>query len=284
MQEIAAPCSIRWDIMINDNAEVSRFCTLIMAAGRKQIMNPSELYALSQVLYWDLRRIVEGRYRLFHDQKLYERLIADPNFTVEYSPHEQAKIEKRVDEEIRSGCREMGKREGRIRELKREESREFLNHMAAEESTKRVKVPGEYDVVSLLLFPDTTPEQIREVCKEATMTVKFSHGSSEAQDLEVPAWPISPGSILPDYLSRHAEKFTQAKRHPKFPRGNISRRPTTLWKQLWFLSRALAAAELGVETRTAINRVGALRPEELFAGSRDGKTVRRHRRRIMPKR
>jgi len=254
-----------------------------MPAGRKQKANPAELYALSQVLYWDFRRLVEGRYRLFHDQRLYQRLIDDPNRTVAYSPPEQARVEKTVDEEIRSGRLDKRKREDRIRELKREESREVLNYFAAEESTKRIKVPGEQEVVKVLLSSDATPEQIREVCKHATMTVEYSLGS-EARDLEVPAWPIPPGSILPDYLSRHAEKLTAAKHDPRFPRCDILQRPTTLWKQLWFLCRALAGAELGIKTRTAINLVGALRPEELFAESRDAKAVRRHRRRIMARR
>jgi hypothetical protein len=239
-------------------------------------VNPSELYVLSQVLYWDFRRLAEGRYRLWHDRAKYDRLIADPNRVPEYSPHEQTRLEEAVDQEIRNGQLDPARRGNRLRELKQEESREVLNFIAAEESTKRLKVPGEPDVIKKLLSSDTTPQQVREQCKDAFMTVANMF-ASEPQELEIPAWPIAAGSILPDYLSRHAVAFTAAKHDPRFPRCDVSRRPTTLWKQLWFLSRALAGSELGVKTRTAINLVGSLRPEEFFAKSRAAKPKRRRR-------
>jgi len=239
-------------------------------------VNPSELYVLSQVLYWDFRRLAEGRYRLWHDLPKYERLIANPNEVVEYSPHEQARLEEAVDQEIRNGQLHPARRRNRLRELKQEESRGIRKFIAEEESTKRIKVPGEPDVIKKLLSPDTTPQQVREQCKHAFMTVN-DRFASEAQEIEIPAWPIDAGSILPDYLFRHAEEFTAAKHDPRFPRCDVSRRPTTLWKQLWFLSRVLAGSELGVKTRTAINLVGSLRPEEFFAKSRAAKPKRRRR-------
>src|SRR5208282_5886698 len=187
------------------------FCPLIMAAGRPPKVNPSELYALSQVLYWDFWRLAEGRYRLWHDRPKYERLIADTNRVPEYSPHEQARLEEAVDQEIRNGQLDPARRENRLRELKLEESREVLKFIADEESTKRLKVPGEPDVIKNLLSPDTTPQQVREQCKDAFMTVA-NRSASEPQELEIPAWPIAAGSILPDYLFRHAVEFTAAKR------------------------------------------------------------------------
>jgi len=247
-----------------------------MPAGRPQKVNPSELYVLSQVLYWDFWQLAEGRYRLWHDRSKYERLIADTNEIVEYSPHEQARLEEAVDQEIRNGRLDPARRRNRLRELKQEESRGFRKFIAREESTKRIKVPGEPDVIKELLSPDTTPQQVREQCKHAFMTVT-DRFASEAQEIEIPAWPIDAGSILPDYLFRHAVEFTAAKHDPRFPRCDVSRRPTNLWKQLWFLSRALAGSELGVKTRTAINLVGSLRPEEFFAKSRGAKATRRRR-------
>ncbi len=239
-------------------------------------MNPSELYALSQVLYWDFRRLAEGRYRIWHDVPKYERLIADPNEVVEYSPHEQARLEEAADREIRTGQLDPARRSDRLRQLRQEGSREIRKFIAIEESTRQIKVPGESNVIKKLLSPDTTPQQVREQCKDALMTVT-NRFASEPRELEVPAWPIAAGSVLPDYLSRHAVEFTAAKHDPRFPRCDISRRPTNLWKQLWFLSRALAGSELGVKTRTAINLVGSLRPEEFFTISRGAKPKRRRR-------
>jgi hypothetical protein len=242
-----------------------------MPAGRPQKVNPSELYVLSQVLYWDFRRLAEGRYRLWHDLPKYERLISDSNEVVEYSPYEQAQLEEAVDQEIRNGQLDPARRRDRLRVLKHEESREIRKFIAEEESTKQIRVPGEPDVIKKLLSPDTTPQQVREQCKHAFMT-GTDRSESEAREM---AWPIAAGSILPDYLFRHAVEFTGAKHDPRFPRCDVSRRPTTLWKQLWFLSRALAGSELGVKTRTAINLVGSLRPEEFFAKSRAAKPKRR---------
>ena len=247
-----------------------------MPVGRPQRVNPSELYVLSQVLYWDFRRLAEGRYRLWHDRAKYERLIADPNRVPEYSPHEQARLEGTVDQEIRNRQLDRTRRGNRLRELKQEDSREVLKFIAEEESTKRIKVPGEPDVIKKLLSPDTTPQQVRVQCKHAFMTVTEMFGS-EAREVKIPAWPIAAGSILHGYLFRHAVEFTAAKHDPRFPRCDVSRRPTTLWKQLWFLSRALAGSELGVKTRTAINLIGSLRPEEFFTKSRAAKPKRRRK-------
>ena len=96
--------------------------------------------------------------------------------------------------------------------------------------------------------------------------------------VEVPAWPIPPGSPFPGYLSQYAEQYAQALRDPRFPRCDVSTRPSSQLKQFWFLSRALAGALFGVSTRTAINLVGSLRPEQAFEESRGAKAARRQRR------
>ena len=130
-------------------------------------------------------------------------------------------------------------------------------------------------MVETLLAPDTTPEEIRALCQDAFMTRIITVGSETREVEEYPAWPIAVGSVVPGYLSKYAEEFVAAKRDPRFPRCDVSRRPTNLCKQLWFLARALAGAVLGIKTRTAINLVGSTRPEGIFDYSRQAKPKRK---------
>ncbi len=137
----------------------------------------------------------------------------------------------------------------------------------------------------MLLDPSTTPEQVRQLCKDAFMTRMLEVQPGVSKEVEVSAWPISAGSVLPTYLSQYAEQFVAALRDPRFPHCDVSTRPSTRLKQFWFLSRALAGALFGVTTRTAINLVGSMRPEEMFHESRDGKPARRRmRKRIATRR
>jgi hypothetical protein len=94
---------------------------------------------------------------------------------------------------------------------------------------------------------------------------------------DYPAWPIPAGSTLPTYLSEYAEQYIAALHDRRFPRCDTATRPTNRLKQFWFLSHALAGALYGVTTRTAMNLVGSLRPEEIFQVSRDAKPKRRRR-------
>jgi hypothetical protein len=245
-----------------------------MSAGRPKRAHPWELYVLSQQLYLDFWRLAQGRYKLFHDPHEYERLMADPTRTIEYSSHEEARVEKDVEEEIRNGRLNRARKQNRISALKREESQGILRFLAEEGSTKRIKVRGEPDVIEALLSPDITPRQIRDLCREAFMTIDMTLGS-DSHEVEVPAWPISAGSVLPRYLTEHAEAFIEARHDRRFPSCNVADRPTNLWKQLWFLSRALAGAVFGIRTRTALNLVGATRPDNPFQSSRYGKTKRK---------
>src|SRR5205823_14793652 len=91
------------------------------------------------------------------------------------------------------------------------------------------------------------------------------------------AWPIAVGSTFPGYLSQHAEQYVAALRDARFPRCDVSSRPSTRLKQFWFLSRALAGALFEVRTRTAINLVGSLRPEQIFRQSREAKPSRKRK-------
>jgi len=200
--------------------------------------------------------------------------MADPP-EIDYSPHEQSRIEAIVENEIATGSLKPENREHRVRELKREESIGFHDFLAKEESTREINVPGEREVIEVLLSPDATPERIREVCKEAAMsrTVQVEPGVFKEID-GFPAWPLPAGSVFSTYLSQYAEQYVAALHDPRFPRCDPSTRPTTRLKQFWFLSRALAGALFGVSTRTAINLVGSLRPEETFQESRAAKPQR----------
>jgi len=151
--------------------------------------------------------------------------------------------------------------------------RDWYLRQAAIEAQKEIKLPGEPDVIKVLLDPNTTPEQIREVCKDAVMPRTVTIGS-ETRIVEVSAWPIPSGDPFPTYLAQFAEQYVDALSDPRFPRSD---RPSSRLKQFWFLSRALAGALYGISPRTAINLVGSMRPEDVFDRSRHGKPGRKKR-------
>jgi hypothetical protein len=191
-----------------------------------------------------------------------------------------------VDEEIRTGRLEQSRRQERLRDITDSEllvRRDSFRQDAADQARREIRVRGEPDVVNVLLNPNTTPEQIRELCKDAFMSRTIKIGP-ETREVEVPAWPIPPGSTFPGYLSQYADQYVAALRDPRFPRCDVSTRPSNRLKQFWFLSRALAGALYGVSTRTAINLVGSMRPEQVFHQSREGKRARRKQKHIMTRR
>jgi hypothetical protein len=255
-----------------------------MTAGRPHKVDPGTLYTFAHEFYWGFRRIAEGTQRLKFDQKEYERLIEEPNGIIEYSPQERvrlrARVEARVEREIRTERLRPIHRQNRVRELEWEDSRGIRQFIAREAATKQIKIPGEPDVIKALLSPDTTAEEIRELCKGALMKRQVEVERGVFKEIDMPAWPIPVGSPLPNYLSQYAEQYVDALHDKRFPRCDVSKRPSNRLKQFWFLSRALAGALYGVTTRTAINLVGSLRPEEMFQESRDAKPrrkrVRRH--------
>jgi hypothetical protein len=144
---------------------------------------------------------------------------------------------------------------------------------ASEKSTRALRVPGDPEIIDSLLAAKT-PDQIREICKDAATTQRMPGLDKEVR---VPNWPISAISILPETLSQYAAEFIAAKNDPRFP---TSSRPTNRLKQLWFLSRALAGAMQGISTRTAINLIGSRQPDEMLKfskGKRKTKTnMRKH--------
>jgi len=247
-----------------------------MGAGRPQKADPGSVYAFAHQFYWDFRRIAEGNLRWTLDRvKLRQSTIELENLNI---PAEAA---KKAEEEIQAGLLEASKKQERCRELEDQLSstRPLWSRIVREDAMKEVRIPGEPGVLKELLDPATTPERIREVCREAVMTRKVEVEPGVQKEIEVEAWPIPPGSPFPTYLSQYAEQYVAALHDPRFPRCNVSIRPSTRLKQFWFLSRALAGALFGVTTRTAINLVGSLRPEEIFEESRDAKPARKRVRR-----
>ncbi len=191
------------------------------------------------------------------------------------TPEQLAYLDAKVDEEIRSGRLKESERMDWLRD--REDSwllaiREDFRRRAGDEATRQLKVPGEPEVITQLLEAET-PDQVREICKDAFAQVICKIAPDVFRELTLPNWPISAGSPLPSYLSQYVSEFIAARKDPRFPQS--TKRPTSRLKQLWFLSRALAGALYGVKTRTAINLVGSRRPEQTFQESRAAKPVRR---------
>jgi hypothetical protein len=250
-----------------------------MAAGRPQKADAGTLYSFAHLFYWDFRRIAEGFTRQRLDRDKYERLSGEiDKMELQLSPEQKALIEEKAEEEIRNGRLKESERAEWIRG--REDSwllviREDFRQHAGEEATRQLKVPGEPEVMTQLLEAET-PDQVREICKDAFAQVNCKIAPGVFKELTLPNWPIPAGSTLPRYLSEYASEFLAAKSDPRFPKS--TKRPSSHLKQFWFLSRALAGALYGVRTRTAINLVGSIRPEQMFEELRDGKPARKRMR------
>jgi hypothetical protein len=248
-----------------------------MPAGRPQKADPGNLYFFAHVFYWDFRRLAEGSIRWRYDAKRYQELIKDVENTQFVEDEDRLRHEQTVDEEILTGTLRPSQRDARLRDIAEGENtvrREFFCREALDYARKEIRIPGEKDVIQTLLDPETTPDQLRELCKESTMKVHYM-----GSEIEVSAWPIPQGSTLPTYLAQYAEQYVAALNDPRFPRADTVQRPSSRLKQFWFLSRALAGALYGVSTRTAVNLVGSLRPEETAERSRFGKPERKRIRR-----
>lgn len=250
-----------------------------MPAGRPQKAHPGTLYTFAHQFYWEFRSLAEGTSRWKVDREKYEKLTQDADSKSFIDDEDRARHRHKVEEEIRNGVLESDHTEERLREIADAETlarREWFRREAIDEARKEIKFRGEKDVVEVLLNPNSTPDDIRDICKEAFMTQSVTIGS-ETREVEIPAWPISVGSTLPTYLSQYADQYIAALRDPRFPKCDVADRPSTRLKQFWFLSRALAGALYGVTARTAINLVGSLRPEQMFANSRYAKPTRTRR-------
>jgi hypothetical protein len=258
-----------------------------MGAGRPQKADPGSLYAFAHQFYWDFRRIADGTPRWRIDAQKQKQLEVELDQKSDAQLREEGRLdrESRVEDEIRSGVLKEDQREIRLREIEEAEipvTREWLRRCIADDAREEHRYRGEPEVIDALLDPKTTPERVRDICKEAVMSRTVEVAPGVVKEVEVPAWPIPPGSPFPGYLSQYAEQYVKALHHPRFPRCDASTRPSSQLKQFWFLSRALAGALFGVTTRTAINLVGSLRPEQIFEESRGAKAARKQRR-LKPK-
>jgi hypothetical protein len=260
------------------------FCPLIMGAGRPTKVDSGTLYTFAHQFYWDFRRIAEGMARWRINTQKQKQLEAELDQKSDAQLREEGRRdrERMVEDEICAGVLKEDQSESRLREIEEAEipvTREWLRRGIADEAREEHRFRGEPDVINALLDPRTTPERVRDICKEAFMSRSFEVEPGVMKEVEVPAWPIPPGSPFPGYLSQYAEQYVEALRDRRFPRCDVSARPSTRLKQFWFLSRALAGALFGVSTRTAINLVGSLRPEEIYEKSRDAKPERKRTRR-----
>lgn len=250
-----------------------------MPAGRPTEADPGELYAFAHQFYWEFRRIAEGSMRRRLDRRLYERLVARINRKeLRLTAEERTRHEALCKEEVRSGRLKESEAANWLRNAEESQlivNRDWFCELAAEKATKQLKVPGEPAVIAELLAAET-PEEITRTCDDAFTTRNIEVQPNVFREVKVPNWPISVGSVLPSYLSQFASEFIAARQDARFPKSTS--RPSSRLKQLWFLSRALAGALYGVRTRTAINLVGSMRPEQIFKESRDGKPVRKRMR------
>jgi hypothetical protein len=228
-----------------------------MTAGRPKIADAGVVYSFAHQFYWDFRRLSEGSYRWHTNKKKARELDARVDREeIELTAQQKSSVARVVEEEIRDGRLKASGREARKREIEEatlSATREMHRIDAGELARKRLKLPGEPEVLESLLQAKT-PKQIRQICKDSKN------------------WSISMGSVLPTHLSQHASEFIAAKDDSRFPQSTI--RPTSRLKQLWFLSRALAGAVFGYRTRSAINLVGSIRPEQTFEDSRSAKPSR----------
>jgi hypothetical protein len=229
-----------------------------------------ELYSFAQLFYWDLRSLAEGYSRTWFDKKRYEEKWCELD-------ESQSGPGVRTGEQDTQGVTQGSTSDDAdddIRQIRQWEKDQERHLFAWDEATIQKRIPGEPDVLKDLLEAET-PERIRKICKDAFVVGRREVRAGDFRDVRLANWPISNGSTFPHYLALHAEQFLAAKRDPRFPRSN---RPSNQLKQLWFLSRALAGALFNVSTRTAINLVGSLRPEQLFEDSGAAKPIRTRKR------
>lgn len=176
-------------------------------------------------------------------------------------------IEAAIDRQIQVGWLPESERETRIREQK--ENYDFELRFSASNAARRrseftIRIPGVPRLIDAMLNA-TAVNQFKKICADG-------FGTGKAGDSNEPTWQVSTGSSLPRALQQHAAQVIEAKASSKSPKSS---RKTSRLKQIWFLSRALAGAEQGISTRTAVNLLGSVRPDELQDPTRLTKRSRR---------
>jgi hypothetical protein len=258
----------------------SRFCPLIMPAGRPPKVDALTLLLIAQHLYGEFKAVQEGPgKRIRADRPEYEILMKNAESSSKLTAEKLAELEEEVDRQIRLGHLKAGDKESRFRDLR--EEIEFHRRFGDSNRSrilarKFVPVPGEPHVIDRLLNATTT-EHIKKICARAFATYPEKVSEGLVAHVPRPNWPISNASLLPGTLSQHASEFIEAKSSPKFPKSD---RPSSRSKQLWFLSRALAGALHGITSRTAVNLIGSVRPDEMPVVAKISKRRRRSKKKV----
>jgi hypothetical protein len=237
------------------------FCPIITRRGRPNIAHAGAISALAHQLYWDFERLENGSYRPQISTNLFQILISDAD------KKELGEIAIREGQlkanRIRSG-------EQNIELATLAAKREWIQSQSEDYTTEFWMVPNRKPVLEALLGAQSV-RAVKQICEDSYVTRTVGLQGGDLKQLTICTWPISPGSVLPMYLSMYARVFVAAKNDKRFPRSG---RPSSRAKQLWFLARTIAGAVYGVRIRTSQNLVGSKRPDELFEESHSGKPRR----------
>jgi hypothetical protein len=237
-------------------------------------VTPQELNLFASEFYWAFRALAEGTRRRRFDAKRHAELIRQIDREVQISNVNKQFISRQIDQEVREGHLKESEREQKRRTLEADYlfmERHPQYERVAAEAMQELNVPGEPEILETLLRA-REPEVIRDICRDAHSLVRCEVRQGDYQDVRLSNWPIDNGTMVPEYLSQYAEQFIAAKNDSRFPRSS---RETSQLKRLWFLSRALAGAVCGIKSRTAINLLGSLRPEEILEQTHAAKRSRR---------
>jgi hypothetical protein len=268
------------------------FAVPTVASGRQKMADRATLTRLAQKFYFEFLGLRDGGSRRRFDRRCYKQLIEDlEKANIRLSNSGKRFLELVVEERIRSGRAKVTQKDDELRKLQTialEDLKLFWRELAVDEAMKIQWFRPDPETLDALLAAES-PGQVREIWGEAyTFTTipalrpaTGTEGDPFIPDGEMETrisnWPPARregripremddelieemGLTLADALFRYAEQFIGAKRDRRYPKSMS--RPTSQLKRIWFVSVALAGAVCGVEVRTAIDAVGATRPEQ----------------------
>lgn len=241
-----------------------------MAKRGPKPVAPDDLYQTARGFYGEFRELAGLLPHRSFDRDSNEVL---KKLTRELIDYDRIKFEKR-EEMIRIGRFTPAAREQKLRQLKKDmeyAKRERTLNFAYDASRKTTKGGANPDVVQALLAA-TIPEHIREICETHLGTAMGKVFNSRT--MKTQGQPMAVRNHFYEMLWHHAGRFIAAKNHAKFPNGRP--RKSTLLEQLWFLSRAIAAAAHDRGINTVLN-LGLKRPDQEMAESRDANSKIRKR-------
>ena len=196
-----------------------------MRRGRKRKADPGMLHGLAQQLYADFVSLSEGRWKWFLEKEKHQQLNQQiESAELQLTEGQKARAVEVADEEVRRGKIQESDRTNRIREIEEKQlpvTRDHLFLAAPLEIGRAVRVRGQPELIEVLLNRGIPSEQIRELCKDAFMRRTVTLGS-EIREVEVPAWPISMGSMLPACLTKFSDHYVGALNDPRFPGCDVT--------------------------------------------------------------